>query len=238
MSDQRFFDLAMKVIAQHASEAERAELDGLLAREPGLNAEFARLQADTRLARDVLPLLNATQVTASELPAYARGRLQTKVRQTFGPPQPAIPSTADGERRMMWRWRWLLGFATAAAVAALIIVPLLRPAAAPVIQVAMLDTAGASRGSEAKDRALLQQTWNKAAVDSFESAEKAQTWETNWPTEGRRAIVKILYDRPAGELQVLGRSKGNSFTKTFVIEQDLATALNQAKEYIREQARR
>ena len=71
----------------------------------------------------------------------------------------------------------------------------------------MLDTAGASRGSDAKELALLQQTWNKAPVDSFSSAENARAWETNSPGDARRAVVKVLYDRPAGELRVLGRWK-------------------------------
>ncbi len=34
MNDQRFFDLAMKVIANQATEAERTELDSIVARDP------------------------------------------------------------------------------------------------------------------------------------------------------------------------------------------------------------
>ena len=236
MNDDQFFDLAMKVIAEQATEAERTELDALVARQPKLKAEFERLQADVRLAREVLPLVRATEATAPELPAYARGRLQTKVRQTLGHPQPSVPSASDKERRMMWRWRWLLGLATAAAAVALVMA--LWHAPAPVIQVAMLDTAGASRGSDAKELAALQQTWNKAVVDSFSSAENARAWETNWPGEGGKAVVKILYDRPAGELRVLGRWKGKPFAKTFVVEQDFAAALSLARDFIREQTSR
>ena len=51
MNDERFFDLAMKVIACQASDAEGAELDALLGREPGLKTEFERLQADARAAK-------------------------------------------------------------------------------------------------------------------------------------------------------------------------------------------
>ena len=98
MSDQRFFDLAMKAIARQASEAERAELDALLAREPQRRAEFEGLQADTRLAREVLPLVDATDATAPELPGYVRERLQTKVRQTLGRPQQAGPPAGERER--------------------------------------------------------------------------------------------------------------------------------------------
>jgi hypothetical protein len=137
---------------------------------------------------------------------------------------------------MMSRWGWLLGLATAAAAVALVMV--LWHAPAPVIQVAMLDTAGASRGSDAKELAALQQAWNKALVDSFSSTESARAWETNWAGDSRKAVVKILYDRPAGELRVLGRWKGKPFAKTFVVEQDFAAALNQAKQFIQEQTGR
>ena len=86
MNDERFFDLAMKVIARQCTDAERAEFDALLARQPELKAEFERLQADVLTAKDALPLVNATAATAGELPAYARERLQTKVRQALGRP--------------------------------------------------------------------------------------------------------------------------------------------------------
>jgi len=262
MSDQRFFDLAMQAVAQQASEAERAELEALLARQPELRAEFARLQGEVRLTKDVLPLVDATRASVSEFPAYARERLQTTVRQTLGRPQsPPLPASDEARRmmwevqyaapdeapepvasdqvhRIMWRWRWLLGLAAATAVIALIAIPLLRQAPGPVIQVAMLDTAGASRGSEAKELALLQQTWNQAVVDSFSSTENARAWETNWPGDGRGAVVKVLYDRAAGELRVLGRWKGKSFAKTFLVEQDFAAALDQAKVFVQEQTRR
>jgi hypothetical protein len=236
MNDDQFFDLAMKIIAGQATEAERAELDGLVARQPKLKAEFERVQADVRLARGVLPLVSATEATAPELPAYARGRLQTKVRQTLARPQPSAPSASDEQRRSMWRWRWLLGLATAAVAIALVVV--LWQAPVPVIQVAMLDTAGASRGSDAKELALMQQAWNKAPVDSFSNAESALAWETNWPGDGGRAVVKIFYDRPAGELRVLGRWKGKPFAKTIVVEQDFAAALSLARDFIREQTSR
>ena len=236
MNDDQFLDLAMKVIAERATEAERAELDSLVARQPKLKAEFERVQADVRLAREVLPLVSATEATAPELPAYAHGRLQTKVRDTLGRPQPSVPSASDEERRSTWRWRWQLGLATAAAAVALVMVLWHTPA--PVIQVAMLDTAGASRGSDAKELALMQQAWNKALVDSFSNAENARAWETNWPGDGGRAVVKILYDRPAGELRVLGRWKGKPFAKTFVVEQDFAAALSLARDFIREQTSR
>ena len=230
MNDDHFFDLPMKVIARQATEAERAELDALVARQPELKAEFERLQAEVRLAREVLPLVSATEATAPELPAYARGRLQTKVRETFGRPQ-APEEDAVGT---LWKWRWILGLAAATAVVVLFLLPVLSSSAPPMIQVAMLDTAGATRGSDTNEMSLLRQTWDKAAVDSFTGTEALHTWEENWPAQNRRPVVKVVFDRAAGEVRILGRWKGESFTKTLLVERDLAATLEEAKSFIKQ----
>ena len=78
----------------------------------------------------------------------------------------------------------------------------------------------------------------RAVVDAFSSAENARAWETNWPGDGGRAVVKVFYDRPGGELRVLGRWKGKPFAKTFVVEQDFAAALSLARDFIREETKR
>jgi hypothetical protein len=224
----------MKVIARQATEAERAELDALVARQPELKAEFERLQADVRLAREVLPLVSATEASAPELPAYARGRLQTKVRETLG--RPPVPGGAPEEDALgtLWKWRWMLGLAAATAVVALLLLPVVSRSAPPIVQVAMLDTAGATRGSDTNEMSLLRQTWEKAAVDSFTSTEALHAWETNWPAQSKRPVVKVVFDRAAGEVRILGRWKGESFTNTFLVERDLAATLEQAKSFIRQ----
>src|ERR1035441_4111349 len=230
MNDDRFFDLAMKVTARQATEAERAELDALVARQPELKAELERLQADVRLAREVLPLVGATEATAPELPAYARGRLQIKVRETLGRPQ-APEEDASGT---LWKWRWVLGLAGATAVVALFLLPVFSRSAPPTIQVAMLDTAGVTRGSDTNEALLLRQTWEKASVDFFTGTEALHAWETNWPTQSKRPVVKVVFDRAAGEVRILGRWKGESFTKTLLVERDLAATLEQAKSFIKQ----
>jgi hypothetical protein len=231
MNDERFFDLAMKGIARQATDAERAELDALLSREPELRAEFARLEADVRVAKDALPLVEATQAATGELPAYARGRLQTKVRQTLGRPA----GEKERDRSFAWGWRWVLGFAAATAVAVLITLPMFRASKSPLIQLAVLDTAGGTRGTDANDAALLQATWKGSPVRNFSSANELEAWEKNSPTDGRRPTAKIIYDPAAGEVRVSGNSKGKSFQKTFPLDKDLATALRQVNEFVREQ---
>lgn len=224
MNDERFFELAMKVIARQATDAERAELDALLASKPERSAEFAQLQADARMTKDALPLVEATQSTAGELPAYARGRLQTKVRQTLG--RPAAEKEPD--RSVAWGWRWVFGLVAAMAVVLVFVIPMFRAPNEPVIQLAMLDTAGATRGLDTNEVALLSETWPTAALDTFTSDEALREWET----PDKPDVVKIIYDHAAAEVKVLGKWRGNSFEKTFPVETNLAVALRDAKAFI------
>ena len=234
MNDDHFFDLAMKVIARQATEAERAELDALLGRQPELKTEFERLQADMHLAREVLPLVNAAQATASELPAYARGRLQTKVRETLRRPQVSGEASKEDALGTLWKWRWVLGLVGTTAVVALFLLPFFSRSGPLMVQVAMLDTAGATRGSETDEASLLRQSWEKATVDSFSGTEALHAWETNWPAQNNRPVVKVVYDRAAGEVRILGRWKGESFSKTLLVERDLASTLEQARSFIKQ----
>ncbi len=224
MNDQRFFDLAMKVIAGQATEAERAELDALLAREPESKAEFERLQADVRVVKETLPLVSATEGVVGELPAYARERLQTKVRQTLGRPA----GEKEPEHTLAWGWRWVLGLATAAVV--LVVLPFFRAPTGPGIQLAMLDVAGATRGSGTNDVSLLRETWKTASLNSFTSADSLRAWETNW--SDNQDAVKVIYDRAAAEVRVVGKWHGKTFGKTFPVGSDLSVVLKEATSYI------
>ena len=236
MNDQHFFDLAMKVIARQSTDAERAELEALVAREPELRAEFARLEAVVRVAKDALPLVDATKATAGELPGYARGRLQTKVRQTLG-----RPTAGKGpDRSLTWGWRWVLGLAApaVAVVVLLVALPMFRTSNAPVIQLAMLDTAGGTRGTETNDVALLQATSKGTPVRNFSSASELEAWEKDSPMGSGRPVAKIIYDRAAGEVRVSGHSKGKTFRTTFPVEKDLAATFEQVNAYIQQQMKR
>jgi len=229
MNDQRFFDLAMKVIGRQATEAERAELESLISSRTELMAEWERLQTEGRLAKEVLPLVAATESAATEFPAYARERLQTKVRETLG--RPEVPMRKPG-----WFWAWALGLATATAVVVFVLGPWLTKPTAPAIQVAMLDLAGATRGSDTNEVAALQQQWKDSTIMTFAKSADLEAWEKEWAA-GRQPVVKVIYDRSAGEVRVTGRMKGRQFLKTLPIERDLSAALQQAEAFIREQIR-
>jgi anti-sigma-K factor RskA len=244
MNDQSFFDLAMKVIARHATNADRANLDALLAQEPELRAEFERLEKDARVAKDVLPFITACSASRGDFPTYARERLQTAVRQTLGRPKFAAEEPRRG-------WRWVLGLAIATAVVLLLALPVFHVTNAPVIQLAILDTGGATRGTDTNEVAILEETWKGTSVQNFSSVRELQAWEKNWPTNDRRPAARVVYDRASGEVRVSGRSQGKVFEKTFFVwfaptaevgrdsqEADLATTLQRAKAFIREQTKK
>ena len=73
-NNERFIDLAVTVITHQATDAERTELDMLLASQPELRGEFARLEADARVAKNVLPLVNAMRARAGDFSADLKDR--------------------------------------------------------------------------------------------------------------------------------------------------------------------
>ena len=235
MNDQQFHDLAMKVLARQATEAERAELDSLLIGNPQLKAEFERLRADVRIGTELLPVVDATEATAPEFPAYARERLQTKVRQTLG----ANPASAkEAEAARGWAWRLWLGLATVTAVVVTLLIPLMVRTSTPLIQVAMLDRTGAPRGDATNEVAVLQEMWRKNAVQNFTDTAELEAWEKAWPSGTPRGAAKIIYDRAAGEVGVLVRRQQEIIQKSFAVESDLTAAVQQAKAFIHEQTTR
>jgi len=235
MNDQSFFDLAMKVIAHQANEAERMDFDAMLADKPELLAEFMRLEKDALVAKDVLPLVNAMRETKGEFPVYSRGRLQTMVRQTLGRPESA---TEEPDRSLAWGWRWVLGLVATTAVVVTVALSIFHAPTAPVIQLAMLDAAGGIRGADTNELATVREAWKGIPVQNFSNSSELEAWEKNWPNGDGRPAAKIIYDRAAGEVRVSGRSRGKFFQKTFPVERDLAPTFQQAKAFIREQTKK
>ena len=231
MNDQRFFDLAMKVIAGQANDAERADLDALLTHDDELRAEFSRLEKAASVAKDALPLIDAFNASTGKFPAYARERLQTTVRQTLG--RPELP-----ERRPGLSLRFALGLAFVTAVVLLGALFVFRTPNAPVIQLAILDTAGGTRGADTNELATFEGVWEGTPVQNFSSASELDTWEKNWPNDKGQPVARIVYDRTLGEVRVSGRSHGRVFQKIFPVESDLATALRQVRAFIEEQMAR
>ncbi len=100
----------------------------------------------------------------------------------------------------------------------------------------MLDTVGAVRGTDTNDTEILKQQWQNSTFQSFDKTDRLENWETNWPG-GNKVTAKVIYDRAAVEVRVLLHKGDKSQQKTFVIEQDLATTMQVAGNFIREQTR-
>lgn len=234
--DQHFFDLAMKSIAGQASASEQAELDSLLVSQPELKAEFEQLKSDVRVAKEVLPLVEAAEAPPGKLPEYAHGLLQTKVRETLRQGQaPTTPIV----KLASWMWQWAFGLA---AVVGVVLAVLLLPSLGGkkhVIQVAMLDTIGDTRGTTTSPIPVIQQALNQSKVETFSASAELKQWLGTWPVDGQ-PVVKIVYDRGAGDVRVVGHIKGKPpFEKTFPVqrEENLPAVLKAAQAFIQEQTR-
>jgi anti-sigma-K factor RskA len=230
--DVRFLELAMKSIAGQASAAERGELESLLAREPERREEFARLEAQARLARTVLPLAEAVNAPSPTLPAYARERLRTKVRQTLRSSDAGGDERAKPTSSVFAGWRWVLGLVGATAVLAVVFLPKLIGPREPVIEVAMFDPAGPARGASADETAIVQELWPSAGLREFVDLRELDAWLARGEGSARRPSVRIVYDRPAAEIRVAVRQGARVAETTIPVEPDLRSALGKAREFI------
>jgi hypothetical protein len=232
MNKDHFFDLAMKSIARQATDSETKELEGLIGANPNLKAELDRLRADVQLAKQAMPLLDAMQAKGAELPGYARQRLQAKVKQTLRQQKEDTPAD-KGAKAFAWGWRWFLGLAATAAVVALVTVTFLFAPPRTQIQVAFLDLAGPTRGTGTNESGILLETWREATVTNIASSSDLKSWEQAWPANERGYEVKVIYDRAAAEIRVLGKGRGREFANHFLVGPDPRSALDQVKAYVK-----
>jgi hypothetical protein len=224
--EPRIAELAMKAAARQLTPAEQAEVAALQAGEPAGRREFEQRLAEAKALAEAASLLKATESRSGELPGYARERLRTKVQQTYG-----APVSAPAEAASAWTaWRrWLSVAAGAAAIfcAAL----LLFPAQAPLLQVAMLDPVGATRGGPNPELTALREAWPKRAVSEFRTQAELDAWGQT-VTGKASDLALIIYDRSAGEIRVSGSRKGTPFSKTFSVETDLKRVLAEAERFV------
>ena len=157
------------------------------------------------------------------------------MRQTLGRPESAAEEPV---RSLASSWRWVFGLIAATAVVVFIVaLSLFRAPNAPVIQLAMLDTVGGTRGTDMNELTTLQ--WEEGPVQRFSSASELEAWEKGWPNGNGRPTAKIIYDAAAGEVRVSGRSRGKLFQRTFLLEKDdLALTLQHVREFVRAQTKR
>lgn len=132
----------------------------------------------------------------------------------------------------------MLGLAAGTAVVVIVAFSIFHAPNAPLIQLAMLDTAGGTRGGDMNELVTLRDACKGIPVQNFSNSGELEAWEKNWPNDDGRAAAKIIYDPAAGEVRVSGRSQGKFFQKTFLVERDLETTLQQVSAFVQEQTKR
>jgi hypothetical protein len=209
------------------------------------DAEKLKLEQELKKAA---PVLNRLGDGPSPLPDHVRARLNAALDRKIAASPAVETKPADNrppapEREPSWLevWRWWIGLATATAAIALILT-LNRsgPNLPPVIQVAMLDSIGGTRGTNASPLTVIQQQWNESKPVEFSDNEKLKQWQQDWEAGSNRIVAKIVYDRDTGFIRVTVRSAGRLLVeRAFPVtaEQDLPSVLESVKALIKEQVK-
>lgn len=104
----------------------------------------------------------------------------------------------------------------------------------PVIQLAMLDIVGETRGEGNETAKTFKEAWPKAAYENYSEIDPAKAWRGQWADNAKAPQVKILYDVTEAEITVLGKWKGETKTETLLVDDNLAEVLQKAKDLIQE----
>ena len=215
------------------------------------DAEKSKLE---QKLKEAAPLINRLGDRPSVLPDHIKARLNSVLDKKFplaaqqAAEEPAAPTpvhrTAVEQKKAepSWLevWRWWIGLATATAAVALVVVlnrPGPNPKLPPVIQVAMLDSVGTVRGTGVQPMELLQLQWKDAKPQEFADATKLKQWQENWSVAAKQTVVKVVYDRDAGELRVSVRANGTRTSeKVFPVkeERELPNLIKKTEVFIRE----
>jgi hypothetical protein len=247
-NDQRYLELAAKVLAGRATKQESAELTALLLQRPDLKAKFDRLRAEADPASLTAPVADRARpepasrwklglvaggvVLGLALIPVFQGNRQNQSQET--PPETQTNLAGEKTPEAQAKTPDANGVQNPASQ------EILKPGPA-VVRVAVLDTNEVPQSPAARmaffkkaqeDLELLQQTWEGTAVEQLHSAEDLRLWEQDRPADAGHNVMKIIFDRAASELRVHGQWKGTAFDQSFPAVPGLATALGQAGAFI------
>ena len=104
-----------------------------------------------------------------------------------------------------------------------------------IIQLAMVDAGGVTRGAEGNDaNAAFHQIWTNATVQLFNSGAQLLPWMEDWSATNKAPLFKVIYDREGGQLLVKGMVLATRIEKMFQVtnEPALGRALIEAQSFI------
>lgn len=202
-----------------------------------------------KLLKEALPVIDAMDAPPSPPPPEILQRLEADRLKLVEESKPRISAEAPKTNSLIEFFQWLLSgprlLPVSIACSALLVLGVIIfklgifSLPTPTLQLAMLDTVGATRGTASSVVAVLQGA-SKAQVQQFSASAELKRWMETWPADDQQPVVKIVYDLDEGQLLVAGRGKGKrSFEKTFPVQQvqDLPAVLKAAQAFIGEQIR-
>jgi hypothetical protein len=98
-SDERFYELAHKIIVNEARPSEQDELEALFTGNPALKEKLTEIAAEAAMAREVVPLLGEVGEQA-EVPPPPMERLRWSIRNIFAG---KTPGSAEELRELIGR---------------------------------------------------------------------------------------------------------------------------------------
>lgn len=229
-----------------------ARIKQILEQDPALLVEYEAWQAELPALKELAGLAGATTLNEPAMPESVREELLEHLQETFDHAKPELTETQSpdaiqrvagvGTREVTWRWALIPAFGL--AVLFLISlnkinqdpVPASPPkiaqtqAETPVIQIALLDVVGQTRGTNDPIRVQLQHAWPETKLIDFAQSSTMKTWRGDWPTS-TDSVIKILYKVSTGELTLTGQIKGENKEETFTLTdpQELPVLIQQAQ---------
>lgn len=231
----RFEELAVLRLAGRETPGQSEELDALIMKHSELAEEMESLEQDAAMAREVLPLIEATRDKApEEPPAWVYHEVRREIDRTFGP---CKRSPAPDGLPLLWRFAVCIG---AAVILAVILVPQRldnagsTPMAAnvipppPIVQLAVRDFIGATRAPGEPDPIqALQAAWPEAQLSEFETRDQWQEWLQG--PGSSQTVIRIGYDHVEQIVQMRCWSKDKQVLhEEWVVEAGLPEVLEKA----------
>jgi hypothetical protein len=233
-------ELVMNKATGRASEEELTRIDAILEQEPSLWDDYNQWHRDMPALRGVICFAAATAEDRHQLPEHIRKELRSRMRAALRKPQPnydRLMELGNKPPNPQPSWRWAV--VPAVGLAAIVVISLVlfnnRPEAeapappevvnnlpeqpaAPaefVIQVALLDIVGATRGPEDTTLKLFQTEWPSVQIHQFSRSAISRDWLSQWPLSASGPVCKIFYNQSSGELQIIAIVNQKKHEATF-----------------------
>jgi hypothetical protein len=181
MKNLDLVEALMKRASGNETKEEGDKLDQLLISGEISHEVMEKANNEVEAMRALLPLIDEDK--EAEFPEYARERLQTKVKETFG----------KVEKTKSSKLSFLKFLVPIAGVGVLVLA--LLPVSQPSInyQFATIDLIGTVRGgNEALDNKFFP---DDVIAERFDDLDKLDEWVKNWPENANEINVKVMYDQ-------------------------------------------